>query len=164
MTLEICAPRCLPKTSTQFGVNCASSYGENGFTLESTRNPHGLSDVMPDYFAGELGAIDALPVKTGGTPFQQEVWRASARDPLRVDHFLRKTRRAHRPPHSGACSGPGQRRKSGGRRCPVPSRNRGKRHRLPATAAASSANAGCSTTRRARFCFDLRRVTRARCK
>jgi methylated-DNA-[protein]-cysteine S-methyltransferase len=51
-------------------------YGENGFTLESTHNPHGFSDVMARYFAGELGAIDALPVKTGGTPFQQEVWHA----------------------------------------------------------------------------------------
>jgi methylated-DNA-[protein]-cysteine S-methyltransferase len=28
------------------------------------------------YFHGELTAIDALPVKTGGTPFQRDVWRA----------------------------------------------------------------------------------------
>jgi methylated-DNA-[protein]-cysteine S-methyltransferase len=28
------------------------------------------------YLAGELDAIDKLPVNTGGTPFQQEVWRA----------------------------------------------------------------------------------------
>jgi methylated-DNA-[protein]-cysteine S-methyltransferase len=28
------------------------------------------------YFAGTLAAIDALPVKTGGTAFQREVWAA----------------------------------------------------------------------------------------
>jgi methylated-DNA-[protein]-cysteine S-methyltransferase len=37
-------------------------YGENEFTLEAA------------YFAGELTAIDALPVQTAGTPFQREVW------------------------------------------------------------------------------------------
>jgi methylated-DNA-[protein]-cysteine S-methyltransferase len=28
------------------------------------------------YYEGTLAAIDALPVKTGGTPFQREVWSA----------------------------------------------------------------------------------------
>ncbi len=51
-------------------------YGENGFTLEEARNPNGLSDAIRRYFAGELGAIDGLPVKTEGTAFQREVWRA----------------------------------------------------------------------------------------
>jgi methylated-DNA-[protein]-cysteine S-methyltransferase len=51
-------------------------YGANGFALQSARNPHGLSDVLARYFAGELRAIDALPAKTRGTPFQQEVWHA----------------------------------------------------------------------------------------
>jgi methylated-DNA-[protein]-cysteine S-methyltransferase len=50
-------------------------YGENGFTLESARNPNGLTDAMDAYFAGELAAIDMLPVQTAGTPFQREVWR-----------------------------------------------------------------------------------------
>src|SRR5271154_3699392 len=50
-------------------------YGENEFTLEAARNPHGLTDAMDAYFAGELTAIDALPVQTAGTPFQREVWR-----------------------------------------------------------------------------------------
>ena len=51
-------------------------YGENGFRLAPNRNLNSLTHVISSYFAGELTAIDALPVKTGGTPFQREVWRA----------------------------------------------------------------------------------------
>ncbi len=51
-------------------------YGEKGFTLEPVRNPHGLTNAIGRYFAGELTAIDSLPVQTTGTPFQREVWRA----------------------------------------------------------------------------------------
>src|SRR5262249_29523981 len=51
-------------------------YGENGFRLEPTRNPNGLSDTIRSYFAGELQSINGIPVQTAGTPFQQEVWRA----------------------------------------------------------------------------------------
>jgi methylated-DNA-[protein]-cysteine S-methyltransferase len=51
-------------------------YGHNGFTLEPANNPFGLSDVMKRYFAGELAALNELPVRTAGTPFQREVWRA----------------------------------------------------------------------------------------
>ncbi|MGO9403434.1 MAG: methylated-DNA--[protein]-cysteine S-methyltransferase [Terriglobales bacterium] len=51
-------------------------YGENGFRLESASNPNGLTDAVSRYFAGELDVIDALPVETGGTLFQREVWRA----------------------------------------------------------------------------------------
>jgi methylated-DNA-[protein]-cysteine S-methyltransferase len=50
--------------------------GKQGFNLEPARNPHGLTEAISNYFAAELGAIDALPVETGGTPFQREVWRA----------------------------------------------------------------------------------------
>lgn len=51
-------------------------YGENGFTLEPASNPYALTGAIGRYFAGELTAIDSLPVKTAGTPFQREVWRA----------------------------------------------------------------------------------------
>ena len=51
-------------------------YGQNGFTLDSACNPHGLTNAIGRYFAGELTAIDSLPVRTAGTPFQREVWRA----------------------------------------------------------------------------------------
>lgn len=51
-------------------------YGEKGFRMEPAQNPHGLTDAIGRYFAGELNAIDALPVQTVGTSFQQEVWQA----------------------------------------------------------------------------------------
>ena len=51
-------------------------YGEDGFRLAPARNPNGLSHAIGSYFAGELAAIDLLPVRTAGTPFQREVWRA----------------------------------------------------------------------------------------
>lgn len=51
-------------------------YGKNGFTIQSARNPGGLTEAIARYFAGDLAAIDALPVRTAGTPFQREVWRA----------------------------------------------------------------------------------------
>ena len=51
-------------------------YGKNGFSLTEARDPHGLSAAIAKYFAGDLKAIDKLPVKTAGTPFQREVWRA----------------------------------------------------------------------------------------
>jgi methylated-DNA-[protein]-cysteine S-methyltransferase len=51
-------------------------YGESGSRLERARNPNGLTDAIRSYFAGELEAIDILPVQAAGTPFQREVWRA----------------------------------------------------------------------------------------
>ena len=51
-------------------------YGEDGFRLEPARNPGGLTDAINSYFAGELIVIDTLPVQTGGTPFQRNVWHA----------------------------------------------------------------------------------------
>jgi methylated-DNA-[protein]-cysteine S-methyltransferase len=51
-------------------------YGENGFRLEPTRNPNDLTYAISRYFEGELTAIDILPVQTGGTLFQRDVWRA----------------------------------------------------------------------------------------
>jgi methylated-DNA-[protein]-cysteine S-methyltransferase len=51
-------------------------YGEDGFRLEQARNPSRLTNAISSYFAGELTAIDMLPVQTAGTPFQRDVWRA----------------------------------------------------------------------------------------
>ena len=54
-------------------------YGADGFSLRRAKNPAGLSAALRAYFAGELHAIDALPVATAGTAFQQSVWRARKR-------------------------------------------------------------------------------------
>jgi methylated-DNA-[protein]-cysteine S-methyltransferase len=51
-------------------------YGKDGFALEPATSPGNLADSMKRYFAGELGAIDNLPVQTAGTPFQRAVWTA----------------------------------------------------------------------------------------
>ncbi len=51
-------------------------YGEDGFRLEPARNPGRLTNAISSYFAGDLTAIDTLPVETAGTPFQRGVWRA----------------------------------------------------------------------------------------
>src|SRR5260370_37562799 len=51
-------------------------YGESGFNLEPARTPHGITSAVSSYFAGELTAIDILPVPTAGTPFQPQAWRA----------------------------------------------------------------------------------------
>ena len=44
-------------------------YGEDGFTLEPATSPSNLAAAMKNYFGGELGAIDNLPVQTAGTHF-----------------------------------------------------------------------------------------------
>src|ERR1700728_1352170 len=51
-------------------------YGERGYTLEPNPSPRCLTDTVGRCFAGELDAIDALPVATAGTSFQREVWSA----------------------------------------------------------------------------------------
>jgi methylated-DNA-[protein]-cysteine S-methyltransferase len=51
-------------------------YGKDGFVLLPANNPNGLSDRLRRYFAGDVAAIDGLPVASVGTPFQREVWRA----------------------------------------------------------------------------------------
>jgi methylated-DNA-[protein]-cysteine S-methyltransferase len=51
-------------------------YGKNGFSLTPGRVSSNLTRAIRSYFAGDLTAIDKLPVKTGGTPFQREVWCA----------------------------------------------------------------------------------------
>ena len=51
-------------------------YGEDGYELGPATSPSHIAAAMKNYFAGELGAIDNLPVKTAGTPFQRSVWSA----------------------------------------------------------------------------------------
>jgi methylated-DNA-[protein]-cysteine S-methyltransferase len=37
--------------------------------------PKAIRTAIEAYFDGDLTAIDKLPIKTGGTPFQRDVWR-----------------------------------------------------------------------------------------
>jgi methylated-DNA-[protein]-cysteine S-methyltransferase len=50
--------------------------GGAGYTLRRVDDPHGLSSALRAYFAGQLGALDALGVHASGTEFQRRVWAA----------------------------------------------------------------------------------------
>ena len=50
-------------------------------SLQETPDPCGLSSVLRRYLAGDLACVDHIPVNTGGTGFQQEVWFALRRIP-----------------------------------------------------------------------------------
>ena len=54
-------------------------YGKGSYRFVSARDPGGLSTAMRRYFGGDLTAIEKLPVKTEGTPFQRSVWKALRR-------------------------------------------------------------------------------------
>jgi len=43
-------------------------------TLTAGAAPRAIVRALDAYFAGDLAAIDAIPVATGGTPFQRAVW------------------------------------------------------------------------------------------
>ncbi|HEY4366999.1 MAG TPA: methylated-DNA--[protein]-cysteine S-methyltransferase [Steroidobacteraceae bacterium] len=51
-------------------------YGADKVTLTSTRKPSAARRSIESYLSGDLAAIDRIPVRTGGTPFQREVWAA----------------------------------------------------------------------------------------
>jgi methylated-DNA-[protein]-cysteine S-methyltransferase len=44
--------------------------------LMQTSDPAGFTSHVRAYFAGDLQSLDAIPVSTGGTDFQQRVWMA----------------------------------------------------------------------------------------
>ncbi|MGI0485265.1 methylated-DNA--[protein]-cysteine S-methyltransferase [Pantanalinema rosaneae CENA516] len=44
------------------------------FRLSATTYLQDISDRITAYLAGDYHALDAVPVSTGGTPFQQRVW------------------------------------------------------------------------------------------
>jgi methylated-DNA-[protein]-cysteine S-methyltransferase len=41
----------------------------------------GIRGVLARYFAGEVAALDTVPVELNGTPFQKKVWQALRRIP-----------------------------------------------------------------------------------
>jgi hypothetical protein len=50
--------------------------------LIEKENPQGFSDRIRAYLSGDYNSLDDIPVKTGGTPFQQQVWLALRTIPL----------------------------------------------------------------------------------
>jgi methylated-DNA-[protein]-cysteine S-methyltransferase len=51
-------------------------YRPNGFEIQQSRDPGGLTQALSAYFAGDLASIDNLPIETSGTAFQRSVWKA----------------------------------------------------------------------------------------
>lgn len=47
-----------------------------GFELVDSSDASALSRAFAAYFSGDTDALDALPVATGGSAFQREVWAA----------------------------------------------------------------------------------------
>ncbi len=55
-------------------VRLAKRFGD--VDLRRAADPAGVSGRLAAYFAGDLGALDAIAVDAGGTPFQRRVWAA----------------------------------------------------------------------------------------
>lgn len=51
-------------------------YGIDTVALVPKSDPNGLTTALQKYFAGDLAAIQKLPVRATGTAFQQSVWNA----------------------------------------------------------------------------------------
>jgi methylated-DNA-[protein]-cysteine S-methyltransferase len=51
-------------------------YGAGGVELIVGKAPDAVREPLERYLAGDISAIDAIPVQTRGTPFQREVWAA----------------------------------------------------------------------------------------
>jgi methylated-DNA-[protein]-cysteine S-methyltransferase len=53
-------------------------YGAEGndFAVEDRAAPTTIRRAISDYFSGDLCAVNSIPVTTGGTSFQREVWAA----------------------------------------------------------------------------------------
>lgn len=55
-------------------------YGRGGWSLAPRQGaPSAARDALAAYFAGEVAALDRIETRTGGTPFQREVWAALRR-------------------------------------------------------------------------------------
>ncbi|HEV7358175.1 MAG TPA: methylated-DNA--[protein]-cysteine S-methyltransferase [Steroidobacteraceae bacterium] len=57
-------------------------YGVDVVQWVDRDRPSSVRQRLDAYFAGDLSAIDAIPVETRGTPFQREVWSALRRIPV----------------------------------------------------------------------------------
>src|SRR5258708_21730825 len=51
-------------------------YRSTQIIMERSHDPFGLASALEAYFAGDLERIESLPVATGGTPFQRNVWKS----------------------------------------------------------------------------------------
>ncbi len=87
--------------------NLTARFGR--YELLKVKNPGGHSDKMMAYLEGDVTAIDALPVDSGGTEFQQQVWSALRRIPAgqtwQYGEIAKKLGRPDAPRAVGAANG-----------------------------------------------------------
>jgi methylated-DNA-[protein]-cysteine S-methyltransferase len=50
--------------------------GLRGLPIQPARDLGAISDALSAYFAGNVAALDTVPVRFGGGPFQRRVWAA----------------------------------------------------------------------------------------
>ena len=83
-----------PLTAAERGGRvCLLHFGPDGPAIDKmfeqwhpgeprNRKPaEGIRGVLTRYFAGEVGALDTVPVELNGTPFQKTVWQVLRRIP-----------------------------------------------------------------------------------
>ena len=58
---------------TRMQVLLTRHYGQ--VELQTARDPGGASRAVDAYFSGDFAALEALPVATNGTAFQQQIWQ-----------------------------------------------------------------------------------------
>ena len=68
--------RALDFAGYEAGIRGLLAPHSPGATLEQGRAPEAVRAAVLAYFSGDVRALDALPVKTGGTDFQKAVWAA----------------------------------------------------------------------------------------
>ena len=78
-------------------------YGD--LDLIPTTDAGGYRERIRAYLAGDLGALDELPVDSGGTRFQQQVWRALRRIPAGETRSYSEIARALRRPRAARAVG-----------------------------------------------------------
>jgi methylated-DNA-[protein]-cysteine S-methyltransferase len=60
------APRLLARLESRFGP----------LDVRASADPAGAAAALRRFLAGDLASLEAVPVDTGGTPFQKDVWAA----------------------------------------------------------------------------------------
>ena len=66
--------------SERMGAELEHRFGK--VALLPAPDPAGAVSALGRYFDGDVRAIESIPVDTGGTPFQQQVWTALRRIPV----------------------------------------------------------------------------------
>lgn len=75
-------PKNRTMPSSKVGWRTAFEYHYPDATLTAQRDPFGHSTTLRAYFAGDMEALDRIPVAFGGTSFQNKVWKALRRIPV----------------------------------------------------------------------------------